>query len=58
MPGMLRSTASFFILISNVVNLISLYVLHTHGDTLIVVVYVDDLIITDNNIDLILRLKK
>jgi hypothetical protein len=36
----------------------SLYVLHTHGDTLIVVVYVDDLVITGNNIDLILILKK
>jgi hypothetical protein len=36
----------------------SLYVLHTNGNTFIVVVYVDDLIITGNNIDLILRLKK
>jgi hypothetical protein len=36
----------------------NLYVLHAHGDTLIVVVYVDDLVITGNNIDLILRLKK
>jgi hypothetical protein len=36
----------------------SLYVLHTNGDTLIVVVYVDDLLIIGNNIDLILRLKK
>jgi hypothetical protein len=36
----------------------SLYVLHTHGNTLIIVVYVDDLVITGNNIDLILRLKK
>jgi hypothetical protein len=36
----------------------SLYVLHTNEDTLIVVVYVDDLLITDNNNDLILRLKK
>jgi hypothetical protein len=36
----------------------NLYVLHTNGDTLIVVVYVDDLLITGNNNDLILRLKK
>jgi hypothetical protein len=35
-----------------------LYVLHTNGDTLIVVVYVDDLLITDTNNDLILRFKK
>jgi hypothetical protein len=28
----------------------SLYVLHVNGDTLIVVVYVDDLVITDDNI--------
>ena len=36
----------------------SLYVLHTNGDTLIVAVYVNDLLITGNNNDLILRLKK
>jgi hypothetical protein len=36
----------------------SLNVLHTHDDILIVVVYVDDLVITVSNIDLILRLKK
>jgi hypothetical protein len=36
----------------------SLYVLHSNGDTLIVVVYVDDLIITDNTNSLIFRLKK
>jgi hypothetical protein len=36
----------------------SLYVLRTHGNTLIIVVYVDDLVITRNKIDLILRLKK
>jgi hypothetical protein len=35
-----------------------LYVLHTDGDILIVIVYVDDLFITSNNNDLILRLKK
>ena len=35
----------------------SLYVLHVHGDNLIVVIYVDDLVITGNNLDLILRLK-
>jgi hypothetical protein len=36
----------------------NLYVLHDNGDTLIVVVYVDDLVMTGNNIDLIFRLKK
>jgi hypothetical protein len=36
----------------------SLYVLHDNGDTLIVVVYVDDLVITGNNLDLLLRLKR
>jgi hypothetical protein len=36
----------------------NMYVLHTNGDTLIVVVYVDELLITGNNNDLILRLKK
>jgi hypothetical protein len=35
-----------------------LYVLHTNGHTLIFVVYVDDLFITNNNTALILRLKK
>jgi hypothetical protein len=35
-----------------------LYVLYTHGNTLIIVVYVDDLVITSNNIDIILILKK
>jgi hypothetical protein len=34
----------------------SLFVLHTHGNTLIIVVYVDGLVINGNNIDLILRL--
>ena len=35
------------------------YVLHvTHGDTLIVVVYVDDFVITGNNLDIILELKR
>jgi hypothetical protein len=34
------------------------YVLHSNGDIIIVVVYVDDLIITRNNIVLIFRLKK
>ena len=28
----------------------NIYVFHVHGDTLIIVVYVDDLVITDNNI--------
>jgi len=36
----------------------SLYVLHTNGDTLIFFVYLDDLVITHNNTDLILRLKR
>jgi len=36
----------------------NLYVLHTNGDTLIIVVYVYDLRITNNNSNLILRLKK
>jgi hypothetical protein len=36
----------------------SLYVLHTHGDTLIVVLYVDDLVITRNIIDIIFILKE
>ena len=36
----------------------SIYVLHIHGHTLIVAVYVDDLFITGNNINLILELKK
>jgi hypothetical protein len=35
-----------------------LYMLHTNGDTLIVDVYVDDLLIIGNNNDLILILKK
>jgi hypothetical protein len=36
----------------------SLYVLHDNGDTLIVVVYVIDLVITGNNLVLILILKR
>ena len=36
----------------------SLYLLHTHGNTLIIVVYVDNHVITGNKNDLILRLKK
>ena len=35
----------------------SIYILHIHGDTLIYVVYADDLVITDNNLDLVSRLK-
>jgi hypothetical protein len=35
-----------------------MYVLHTNGDTLIIIVYVDYLPITGNNNNLILRLKK
>jgi hypothetical protein len=36
----------------------SLYVSHTHGNVFIIFVYVDDLVITGNNIGLNLRLKK
>jgi hypothetical protein len=36
----------------------NIYVLHVHGDTLILVFYVDDLFITSNNPDLILGLKR
>jgi hypothetical protein len=35
-----------------------LSILHTNRDTLIVVVYIDELIITVNNNDIIIRLKK
>ena len=35
-----------------------MYVLHSNGDTLIVFVYVDDLLTTKNNNDLTFRLKK
>ena len=36
----------------------NIYVLHVHGDALIVTMYIDDLVITSNNLDLILRLKR
>ena len=36
----------------------SIYVLHVHGDTLIMELYVDDLVITRNNANLILDLNK
>jgi hypothetical protein len=36
----------------------NIYVSNDHGNMLIVVIYVDNLVITSNNIDLILRLKK
>lgn len=36
----------------------SLYVLRVNGNTLIVVVYLDDLVITRNNLDIILGLKR
>ena len=36
----------------------SIYVLHFHGDALVVALYVDDLIITRKNVNLILGLKK
>ena len=35
----------------------SIYVFHLHGNTLIIYVYVDDLILTGNNLDLIFRMK-
>ena len=35
-----------------------IYVLHVHSDTLIIALYVDDLIITGNNVNMILGLKK
>ena len=35
----------------------SIYLLHVNGNTLIIIVYVDDLVITRNTIDLILGLK-
>ena len=36
----------------------NIYVLHVHGDTLNVALYVDDFVITGNNVDLTLGLKK
>ena len=36
----------------------NIYVFHVHNDTLIVALYVDDLVITGNNVDFILNLKK
>jgi hypothetical protein len=36
----------------------SIYVLHVNGETLIVALYVDDLVITGSNVDLSLGLKK
>ena len=36
----------------------SVYVLHVHGDTLIVALYVDDLVINCSNVILIMGLKK
>ena len=36
----------------------NIYVLHVHGDTIIVALYVDDTVIIGNNVDLILGLKK
>ena len=35
-----------------------IYVLHVHSDNLIVALYVDDLVIARNNVNLILGLKK
>ena len=36
----------------------SIYVLHVNGDTLIVALYVDDLVTIGNNVNLIFSLKK
>jgi hypothetical protein len=36
----------------------SIYVLHDNGDTLIVIIYLDDLVITGNNLDLTLKFKR
>ena len=36
----------------------NIYVLHFHGDTLIVALYVDNLVKNGNNVDIILGLKK
>jgi hypothetical protein len=36
----------------------NIYVLHDNGNTLIFVVYVDDLVIIGNNLDLLLKLKR
>ena len=36
----------------------SIYILHVHGDNLIMELYFDDLVITGNNVNLILGLKK
>jgi hypothetical protein len=36
----------------------NIYVLHVNGETLIVALYVDDLVITRSNVNLILGLKK
>ena len=36
----------------------NVYVLHVHDDTLIIALYVNDLVITTNNVNLILSLKK
>ena len=46
------------ILVSNDIDLITIYVLNVHGDTLIYLLCVDDLVITKNNVNLILGLKK
>ena len=35
----------------------SIYVLHVDGDTLIVALYVDDLLISGNNVDLVMNLR-
>ena len=35
----------------------NIYVLHVHGDTLVMALYVDDLVIIRNNVNLILVLK-
>ena len=41
-----------------ILDSMSIYVFHVHGDTLIVTLYVDDLVIIRNNVNFILGLKK
>jgi hypothetical protein len=56
---MRRLTIFSSILVSNVVNQDhNIYVLHVNDETLIVALYVDDLVITGSNVNLILGLKK
>ena len=58
MFGMKILIVSLSILASNVVNLISNYVLHVHDDAFIVELYVDDLVTPGTNVNMNLGLKK